>query len=87
MRLPVKVVPRSSRNGVIGWMGKALKVCVTAAPERGRANEAVCETLAAALGVPNRQVQVVSGHAAARKIVEIEGLEEAEVHDKFRGKI
>lgn len=79
MRLAVKVVPKSSRDRVAGWVGDALKVCVTAAPERGRANAAVIDVLAAALGVPRRAIRVVSGETSPRKILEIDGLDEAEV--------
>ena len=34
MRLAIKVVPKASRDSVAGWLGDALKVCVTAPPER-----------------------------------------------------
>lgn len=79
MKLPVKVIPKSSRNGVVGWMGEVLKVCVTAPPERGKANEAVEALLAEALGLPRRQVQVAAGLTSPRKVIEIEGLDPAEV--------
>ncbi|MEK7839378.1 MAG: DUF167 domain-containing protein, partial [candidate division NC10 bacterium] len=51
MRLTVKVIPKSSRDSIAGWVGDALKVCVTAAPERGKANAAVEAVLADALGL------------------------------------
>ena len=47
--LIVKVVPGSSRDRIVGKYGDALKVQVSAAPERGRANEAVIALIAIAL--------------------------------------
>ncbi|MGI9178416.1 MAG: DUF167 domain-containing protein, partial [Pirellulales bacterium] len=40
-RLRVKIVPGSSRNEIVGWLGDALKIKVTAPPEKGKANDAV----------------------------------------------
>lgn len=76
-RLSVKVVPKSSRDRIAGRMGEAIKVCVTAAPERGKANAAVVALLAKALGVPRSAVRIVAGETGARKIVEVDGLIEA----------
>ncbi|MFM7075771.1 MAG: DUF167 domain-containing protein, partial [Planctomycetaceae bacterium] len=50
-RLEVKVVPGSSRDQIVGWLGDALKIKVTAPPEKGKANERVVELLAGALGI------------------------------------
>ena len=46
---------------------------VTAAPERGRANDAVVRLLAGTLGVPRAAVTIVSGHGAREKTVEVMG--------------
>ena len=83
MRLAVKVVPKASRAGLAGWIGDALKVRVTAAPERGRANEAVRAVLADALGVPLARVRIVAGHASPRKVFEVDGLDEAEARRRI----
>ena len=83
MRLNVKVVPKSSRTRVVGWMGEALKVCVTAAPEKGRANEAVETLLAEALGLARDAVRVVAGGSSPRKIVEIDALDEPEARRRL----
>ncbi len=85
MRLLVRVVPKASREGVVGWLGDEIKVRVTVAPARGRANAAVERVLAEALGLSSGRVRVVAGHAARRKVVEIEGLEEAEVRRRLDG--
>ena len=69
--LAVKVVPKASRDQIVGALGEALKVSVAAPPERGAANQAVCRVLAAALGVRVQQVCVESGHGSPRKIVRI----------------
>jgi len=71
--LKVKVVPGSSRTAVAGEMSDGtLKVNVAAPPEKGRANEAVCELLAKHYGVPRNAVTIVTGHLSARKLVRIE---------------
>ena len=49
--IPVKVVPKSSRDRVVGELDGSLKVTVSAAPEKGAANRAVCKLIAKTLGV------------------------------------
>ena len=71
--LNVKVVPGSSRDRVAGRYGEGVKVQVSAPPEGGKANRAVEELLAAALGVKAQQVRVVKGHSSPRKVVQVEG--------------
>lgn len=87
MKLTVRVVPKASREGIVGWLGDELKVRVTVAPERGRANAAVERVLAEALGLSSGRVRVVAGHTARRKLVEIAGLDEAEFRARIALKI
>ena len=86
MKLQIKVVPKSSRNGIAGWMGDTLKVWVTAPPERGKANVAVQAVLADALGVSRESIRLVAGLKSSRKVVEVEGLAAAEVHRRLPGR-
>ena len=74
----VKVVPGSSRDRVAGRYGDGIKVQVSAPPEGGRANRAVEEVIAAALGLKPQQVRVVKGRTQVRKVVEVEGGSSAE---------
>jgi hypothetical protein len=71
---PVRAAPRAKRNAVAGLTGDALKICVTAPPEDGRANEALIEVLADWLGVKRRQVEIISGQSNRNKVVRITGI-------------
>jgi uncharacterized protein YggU (UPF0235/DUF167 family) len=77
------VAPGAARPGVVGRHGDAWKVRVAAAPERGRANEAVLELLAEALAVPRASVTLVSGSASRDKIVELSGIPPDEVERRL----
>lgn len=70
IRLKVKVTPKGGRDEITGFLSDGtLKVRVQAAPERGKANAAVCEVVARALGVRPAQVSVAAGAASAAKIL------------------
>jgi uncharacterized protein (TIGR00251 family) len=73
--IAVKVVPKSSRDQIAGMLGDALKVTVSAAPERGKANEAMCRVIATALGVRAAQVSVDAGHGSPRKTVRVRDMQ------------
>jgi len=70
--VPVLVEPGASRNRLYGEHGGRLKLSVTAPPERGKANRAVCKFLASELGLSKSQVRILSGHTARQKEVLIE---------------
>ncbi len=84
VKLSLKVVPGASRSGVAGWLGDTLKVRVTAPAEQGRANAAVEEVVARALGLPTESARIVAGRTSARKIVEISGLSGEEIQQRLR---
>ena len=72
LRVPVLVEPGAGRERLYGEHDGRLKLSVTAAPERGKANKAVCKFLAAELGVSKSQVHILSGHHSKLKEVLIE---------------
>lgn len=82
-RLPIKVVPGSSRSGIAGWLGDTLRVRVTAPPERGKANAAVESLLNEVLGLSSGGARIVSGGSSRRKTVEIVGLSESEARRRL----
>lgn len=73
MTIRVKVIPKSSRDEIAGKLDDGTwKVKVTAAPERGKANAAVCELLARHFDIPKSRVEVVSGHTSPLKQIRID---------------
>ncbi len=82
-RLNLKVVPGSSRDEIVGWLGDSLKVKVKAPPEKGRANEAVIALLADRLGIDASSIAIVSGHGSPAKVVDIEGMDAAAIRQAF----
>ena len=79
----VKVVPGGSRDAIAGLLGDALKIKVSAPPEGGKANKAVCQLLAKTLGVAARDVQVMAGHTQPNKRIAIQGVDQATVTSKL----
>ena len=60
------------RNGV-------LRVTVAAAPVDGRANAALCKLIAKQAGVARGRVNVIRGERSREKVVQVEGVEPAEL--------
>lgn len=72
--LRLRVVPGARRPGIVGRHGDAWKVRVAAAPEAGKANEAVLELLARTLDVPRRHLELTAGATSRDKVIVLEGL-------------
>jgi uncharacterized protein (TIGR00251 family) len=73
MKRNVLVRPRSTRPSVGGGHDGALVVRVREPATDGRANRAVVEALAGALGVARGAVRITAGASSRRKVVEVEG--------------
>lgn len=70
MDIRVKVIPKSSKTELVGYLPDGTwKIKIAAAPEKGKANRALCEFIADKLGVPKTQVRIVSGeHSHLKRI-------------------
>lgn len=85
VRFAVRLAPRSSANRVDGVVDGALKVHVTAPAVEGAANAALVELLAGTLGVARRDVRIVAGAAARRKLVVVDGVDREAVIARWPG--
>lgn len=68
--IAVRATPKAARDRIV-VEGEAIRVYVTAAPEDGKANEAVRVLLAKALGLAKSRLTLVRGQTARDKVFRI----------------
>ena len=81
--LHVRAQPNARRAGILGEHAGALRVGVTVAPERGKANAAVIAALAEALACRPAQVVLVAGLTSRTKRFLILDLDPPTVRDRL----
>ena len=72
--IKVKLLPRSSRNQIIGKERDLFKVKLTLPPVEGKANKALIEFLAKKLGIGKGRIEIISGKSSRLKTILIHGL-------------
>ena len=72
--LSVRAQPRSSRPGIDGLVGDAVKVRIRCAPVDGKANKELIETLADEFGVAKSSVVFKSGETSKTKRILLRGV-------------
>jgi uncharacterized protein (TIGR00251 family) len=70
----VKLLPRSSKNQILGKEREVYRVKVTASPVQGSANKALVTLLAKKLRIPKKDIEIVSGKSSRLKMIRIYGL-------------
>lgn len=83
VRLRLRVKPSARTDRLVGPHAGALKLEVRAAPERGKANQAVARVVADGLEVRRTQVEVTAGRGSRNKTVVVHGLEVAAVIERL----
>ncbi len=78
-RITLRVQPGARRAGVTVNEVGSVTVRVNAAPEKGKANDAVLSLLARSLGIPLSALEIAQGHTSRQKTVLVEGLSDEEV--------
>jgi uncharacterized protein (TIGR00251 family) len=81
--LLVRAQPGARKNAVLGERSGALRVAVSAPPERGKANEAILEVVADALGCRTSALQIVSGATSRMKRVLVTGMDRQTILDRI----
>ena len=79
--LNVKAQPRSSKAGIDGLLGDAVKVRIKCAPVDGKANKELIETLADAFDLAKSMVVFKSGETSKTKRILLKGVTSARVKE------
>ena len=79
----VKIVPGSSRTGIGGLLNDQLKVKISAAPQKGKANQCLINFLAGKIGVKKKDVKIIAGQTNPVKKVQILGISPEILRDKL----
>lgn len=78
-RILCLATPRASRNALAGWHDGRLKIALAAPPVDGEANAALVKFMASVLGVPKKDVAIVSGDTGRRKCVAVSNISKDKV--------
>jgi uncharacterized protein (TIGR00251 family) len=79
----VKVKPRAKKNALMGEVGNAMKLALTAPPTDGRANEACIEFFANLLDVPRSSITIASGETSRNKVIRVAGLSADDIRQRY----
>lgn len=74
----VRVLPRSSRNEIVGEAEGVLKIKLTAPPVEGAANKALIEFLSGKLKVAKSRISIITGQSGRSKVVAVAGITQAD---------
>jgi uncharacterized protein (TIGR00251 family) len=72
--IAIKVIPKASRNEIVGWENSELKVRIAAVPDQGKANEELIAFLAKSFGVSKSNIKLTHGATSRHKRICVSGL-------------
>jgi len=81
--LPVRAQPGAKKNEIRGDQDGMLKVCVTQAPEKGKANKALIDVLCKTLRLRKSQVELIAGETASKKRFLVRGMTPEELRQRI----
>ena len=82
-RVTVKVHPRARTTSLAGKVGEAYRLHVSAPPVDGKANDACIRFFAQLMSVPRAQVSIVAGSTNRIKVLNIDGVTQADLESRL----
>lgn len=75
----VRVLPRSSRNEIVGEAEGVLRIKLTAPPVEGAANKLLVEFLSEKLNISKSRITIIAGQTGRAKVISVSGLKKADI--------
>lgn len=79
----VRAQPNARHNMLVGQQGGALKVAVTAPPDKGKANDSIVLVIADSLGLKRSQVELIAGATSRAKKYLVRNMTAEELRGKL----
>lgn len=76
--IPLRVSPGASNDSISGEHDGAIKLNVTAVPEKGKANKAVVKLVAKVFKLRKSDLEIVKGETSQDKVLKVDGLSEVD---------
>ena len=76
----IRLLPRSSKNEIIGREGDVYRVKVTSPPINGKANRALISLLSKKLRVSKGSIEIITGERSKIKQIRIHGLSKDKIN-------
>jgi uncharacterized protein (TIGR00251 family) len=77
MTIEVKVLPKSGRDEIRGFVNGILKVRVSAPPTEGKANQRLIELISRTMEVSRSNISIIKGKTSRIKTISIEGVSQS----------
>ena len=82
--IEARLHPRAGRNRLAGVINNRLKIDVSAAPVKNRANRSMIKLLSKELKVPQEMIVIKRGAAGRDKLIEIRSITSAELKRRLQ---
>jgi uncharacterized protein (TIGR00251 family) len=77
----LRVQARSRRNALVPAPDGRWKLCLTAPPVEGRANQALIDFFSRTLGIARSRVRILSGEKSRQKVIALDGVSEPQLRN------
>ena len=81
--VPIHARARAGKNAIVGEYAGRLKITVTPAPRKGKANDAILKLLASSFNLKHSQVSLIAGARPQQKQVLVEDADVDELRQQI----